>query len=123
MKLNPRIALLICFGLAWPWYCAPAQANPGTVVPWGGGQTNMPSGLNDIVAISSSLDHSLALRSDGTVVAWGYGEQGQTNVPAGLSHVISIAAGYYQSLALKNDGTVVGWGSTNDGAANPPPGG
>src|SRR5438552_16099876 len=106
MKLNPRTALLLCFGLTWLWYCAPAQANPGTVVPWGGGQTNMPSGLNNIVAISSSLDHSLALRSDGTVVAWGYDFDNQSEVPAGLSGVTAVAAGAFFSVALKSDGTV-----------------
>src|SRR5687767_3244865 len=49
--------------------------------------------------------HSLALKQDGTVVAWG-----QTSVPAGLSNVVAVAAAADNSLALKSDGTVVGWG-------------
>jgi hypothetical protein len=60
--------------------------------------------------------HSLALRRDGTVVAWGDGSDGETNVPPGLTNVVAIAAyGDYladaaYSLALKSDGTVVVWG-------------
>ena len=54
--------------------------------------------------------HSLALKQDGTVVAWGYNCCGQVNVPSGLSNVVAIAAGGSLSLALKQDGTVVAWG-------------
>lgn len=121
MKLNPRTAWLLCFGLACVWCCAPAQANPGTVVAWGGGQTNMPSGLNDIVAISSSLDHSLALHSDGTVTAWGWDFDNQCEVPAGLSGVTAVAAGAFFSVALKSDGTVTAWGDNQYSQCNVPP--
>ena len=60
-----------------------------------------------------SLTHSLALKSDGTVVAWGCGSglnRGQCSVPGSLAGVTAIAAGTYHSLALKSDGTVVAWG-------------
>ena len=55
--------------------------------------------------------HNLALKADGTVVAWGYNNSGQTNVPAGLSGVVAVAAGGWHSLALKSNGTVVAWGA------------
>jgi len=60
----------------------------------------------------------LALKSDGTVTAWGYNNFGQATVPAGLSGVTAIAAGDFHSLALKSDGTVVAWGAnqTFDGS-------
>ena len=59
--------------------------------------------LTGVVAISAGY-HSLALRKDGTVVAWGGGyDFGQTNVPVGLNRVIAIAAGQHHSLALKDD--------------------
>ena len=54
--------------------------------------------------------HSLASKSDGTVVGWGDNAYGQYNVPAVLSGVMAIAAGGCHSLALKSDGTVVAWG-------------
>jgi hypothetical protein len=39
------------------------------------------------------VEHSLALKRDGTVVAWGYISDGDTNVLATLSNVTAIAAG------------------------------
>jgi hydroxylaminobenzene mutase len=84
-------------------------------VAWGsepfGQPTTPPSWLSNVVAISSETWHNLALRSDGTVVAWGNNNFGQTNVPAGLSNVLAIAAGYQHSLALERDGTLVAWGN------------
>lgn len=81
---------------------------------WGqnnSGQTEIPAGLNRIVAVSSS-DHNLAITRDATVVAWGgSNSSGQLDVPAGLSDVIAVAAGGLHSLALKANGTVVMWGS------------
>jgi len=52
----------------------------------------------------------MALRRDGTVVAWGDNYYGQLNVPAGLRDVKSIAAGDTYSMALRRDGTLVTWG-------------
>jgi hypothetical protein len=73
----------------------------------------VPSGLSGVTAIAAGLTHSLALRGDGTVVAWGCGggvSYGQCSVPIGLASVTAIAAGGYHSLALKGDRTVVAWG-------------
>jgi len=42
-------------------------------------------GLSNVVAIAAGTFHSLALRSDGTLVAWGDNNQGLTNSPVGLS--------------------------------------
>ena len=95
-------------------------ATPGTVVAWGyngKGQTTVPAGLSGVVAIAARYDHTVALKQDGTVVAWGSNkdfegkiETGQTTVPAGLSGVVAIAAGVGHTVALKQDGTVVAWG-------------
>lgn len=100
----------------------------GVVVGWGAGTNNTgispnfgqsfpPTGLSNAVAIAAGALHSVALKSDGTVVAWGYSRLGETNVPTGLSNVVAIAAGgffgnnYGYSLALKADGTITGWGA------------
>ena len=86
------------------------------------GETNVPDDLTNAVEIVAGGFHSLALRTDGTVVAWGRNTEGETNVPAGLSNVVSIAAGYYHSIALKGDGTIVVWGANNYGQTNIPAG-
>jgi hypothetical protein len=62
----------------------------------------------------------LALKGDGTVVAWGDNQSGQSTVPSGLRGVVAVAASYRHSLALKGDGTVVAWGSNYAGEANVP---
>ena len=91
----------------------------GRVVAWG---TNaaVPADISGVVAIAAGDDHSVALRADGTVVAWGMNDYGQTNVPATLSNVIAVAAGGRHCLALKRDGTMVGWGHNYNGQASPP---
>jgi hypothetical protein len=96
-----------------------ALKSDGTVVAWGGnnyGESNVPTGLSDVIAISEGTYFSLALKSDGTVVGWGDDSSGATDIPTGLAGVTAIAAGggYGNDgfgLALKGDGTVVGWGS------------
>jgi alpha-tubulin suppressor-like RCC1 family protein len=123
-----------------------ALKNDGTVWAWGanyygqlgngstGGSSDTPgqvSNLTDVKAIAISGPHSLALKNDGTVWAWGYNYYGQlgdgnsgidpatnadfvSNTPvqaSGLTDVKAIAAGEGFSLALKNDGTVWAWGN------------
>jgi alpha-tubulin suppressor-like RCC1 family protein len=93
----------------------------GSYFPYYGGQSIPPASLSNAVAIDAGDAHSLALRADGTVVAWGANESGETNVPTGLSNVVAIAAGSYHNLALQQDGKVVAWGSDRNGEAEVPP--
>jgi trimeric autotransporter adhesin len=111
-----------------------ALRRDGTVEHWGGESVykdaTPPEGLSNVVAVAAGPSHSLALKSDGTVIGWGWNKAGEatgtptTNAPnlaylsAGqvriggqvLSNVVSIAAGRGYSMALKNDWTVVAWG-------------
>ena len=56
----------------------------------------------------------MALKSDGTVVAWGQapGNSSPVNVtvPPGVNNVIAIGLGTFHAVALKSDGTVISWG-------------
>lgn len=72
------------------------------------------------VSISSKADHTLLLKSDGTVLGWGRNSAGQIAISKTLSHVSAIAAGGSHSLALQ-DGYVMGWGGNKDGQINVPP--
>jgi hypothetical protein len=91
----------ILLALAWLGLAGHAFAQGGTVVGWGNnyyGQTTVPFGLSNVVALAGAEYYSLALKADGTVVAWG--DSRYTDVPSGLSNVVAIAAGKYHSLAL-----------------------
>jgi len=77
-------------------------------------------------AVSAGEFHSLALKTNGSVLSWGYNAYGQlgdgstTNRSSavkvsGLENVKQIASGYYHNLALKSDGTVWSWGYNNSG--------
>ncbi|MBO7743100.1 hypothetical protein I8J29_02755 [Paenibacillus sp. MWE-103] len=84
--------------------------------------------LDSVVAISTGSDHSLALKSDGTVWAWGSNYLGQLGIGkeggvssspvqvTNLSSVVAIAAGNNHNLAVKSDGTVWSWGQNQFGA-------
>ncbi len=129
-----------------------ALKNDGTVWTWGentygtlgDGNTNVSLtsgssatpvrviGLTDIVSIALKRSHILALKSDGTVWAWGHNRNGQFGngeatgdanspgpVPVQVSDIsdpgATIATGYWHSMALKSDGTVWTWGDNEAG--------
>jgi len=86
------------------------------------------SGLTGIVAIAANIDggHSLAIKADGTVWAWGKNDRGMigdgstidrwTPVQvAGLAGVRAIAVGSFHSVVAKADGTVWAWGDNFHG--------
>ena len=81
------------------------------------GETTIPSGLTEVVAISAGWNYSVARRADGTVAVWGVNSGGQATIPSGVSEVVGIAAGARHILALKSDGTVVDWGENTNGYA------
>lgn len=82
--------------------------------------------LQGVVAIAAGDDHSVAVKSDGSVWAWGWNNAGQLGnmttansfIPVtvvGLSNVAEVAAGTLHTLALKTDGTVWTWGWNDSG--------
>lgn len=129
-------------------YNSMAVRADGSLLTWGGDDTNQlgdggqklqqdrpvqVSGLgpgSGVVAAGVGHDHSLALRADGTVLAWGSNLEGRlgnpnvtgeasTPVPVvGLgagSGVTAISVGGGHSLALRSDGSVLAWGADNQG--------
>jgi hypothetical protein len=73
-----------------------------------------------VIAIACGQSHCLALKSDGTLAAWGSSPHGETNVPAGLTSVIAVAAGGNHNAVLKTDGSIVTWGANNWGQLDVP---
>ena len=115
-------------GSVWAWgYRYQGQVGDGGVT--GANTRSTPaqvSGLSGVIAIAGGRSHSLALRNDGTVWAWGWNSSGQLGdgttaergTPAqvsGLNGITAIAGGDAHSLALKNDGTVWAWGCNGCG--------
>jgi alpha-tubulin suppressor-like RCC1 family protein len=122
-----------------------------TVTPQGrlygfGGNSDGRLGLNDQTPRSSPVQvgtgadwtnvklggtkHALALKSDGTLWAWGaggFGELGTNDItyrnsPTQIgtnTNWSKIAAGSLFSLAIKTDGTLWGWGAENNLGAAP----
>jgi alpha-tubulin suppressor-like RCC1 family protein len=70
--------------------------------------------LNNVISIAGGEGHSLALKSDGTVWAWGgnyFGQLGDGTTTGGstpvqvlnLGNIAAIAAGGNRSMALKGN--------------------
>ena len=116
-------------GTVWAWgNNGYGQLGNGVFLPGLSQYTPVQAkGLTGIVDIAVGTEHSLALRNDGTVWAFGLNSYGQlgvgntanysTPVPVHgpnnvgyLTDVVDVEAGDYHSLALKSDGTVWAWG-------------
>ncbi|MBK8252057.1 MAG: RCC1 repeat-containing protein [Polyangiaceae bacterium] len=128
-------------GLVWAWGgSSKGQLGNGSFF----GDKNLPiavPGLTNAIAVAAGDLHSLVLKNDGTVWAFGLNDVGQLadgtvedkSVPVQTPIVgaVSVAAGDDTSFAILEDGTVVGWGYNSVGqlgngslsgadSANPP---
>src|SRR5262249_10943985 len=69
---------------------------------------------------AAGWDHSLALLTNGPVLAWGWNAYGQTDVPIDLRDVVAVKAGREHSIALRTDGKLVAWGGNSYGQTDIP---
>ena len=117
-----RLAALALI-VAVPTHPAAAQ---GQAFGWGSnasGQVSPPVGsMLPYRSVDVGGFHTMAIRLDGTVAAWGRNEWGQSDVPAALGPSIAIAAGTEHSVAVRLDGTVVCWGRNVSGECAVPAG-
>ena len=76
--------------------------------------------------VAAGNSHTVAIRTDGTLYAWGSNSSGQLgdgtavdkNTPTRIGTDTdweSVAAGYYHTVAVKTDGTLYAWGRNNYG--------
>jgi alpha-tubulin suppressor-like RCC1 family protein len=119
-----------------------ATGSPSTDAPYSGTATPVTLGgrvLSGVIAVAAGDSHTVALKDDATVIAWGSNLRGQvTGTPTPdepyslaanpvtlggqvLSGVTAIAAGRAHTVALNNDGTVVAWGENYWGQATGAP--
>jgi alpha-tubulin suppressor-like RCC1 family protein len=150
---NSTAPVQVSVGTTWlsigaGYYHSLALRSDGTLWAWGsnsygqlgngttstGSTTSAPAQVGTAtnwVSLSASSSHSLALRSDGTLWAWGNNENGQlgngttTNSPAPTqvgtdANWQRIGAGNNQSVALRTDGTLWAWGSNSYGQLGRP---
>jgi alpha-tubulin suppressor-like RCC1 family protein len=77
----------------------------------------MPVGAQTgVKAIAAGDAHSVVLKRDGSVIAWGANGSGQATVPLeARSQIIAISAGSEHTVALKRDGSVIAWGDDRVG--------
>lgn len=114
----------------------------GTVEGWGVGDQhqlgamtdpavrNEPapiSGLSGVAEISGGSGTGFAVLNDGTVMAWGRGDQGQLgngtapttgadpSPVTGVTGAVAVSGGYTNGYALLKDGTVMAWGQGDRG--------
>jgi alpha-tubulin suppressor-like RCC1 family protein len=80
--------------------------------------------IDNVIQIEAGLYMSVALKSDGTVWAWGRNDSGNlgnasyenSSVPVqvqGLNNVVQIGAGPWHVFALTTGGELYGWGQNN----------
>ena len=67
------------------------------------------------VAIGAGEIHSLGLKADGSIAAWGANNYGQCEVPAPNTSFVAVAAGWAHSLGLRVDGSIMAWGYNGNG--------
>lgn len=118
--------------MAWSWNVF-GQLGDGSDTSWAGPTWVIDSSTGNqfqgFTSAKAGHVHSVAVRTDGSVWAWGnnwYGQLGDGTIddrwyptqvqdpsdPTGfLTGVVAVSGGYFHTLALKADGTVWAWGS------------
>src|SRR5688500_20069671 len=80
----------------------------------------IPDGRGGVGVLATGIDHTCALRQDGTASCWGNDYNGKTTPPAGT--FIELSAGFEHTCGLRGDGSVACWGDgyAMEGVPAPP---
>ena len=71
-------------------------------------------------AVSAGSNHSCGIRTDDTIVCWGFDGQGRTDAPTGGFKAVS--AGSNHSCGIRTDDSIVCWGDNGQGQTDAPTG-
>lgn len=83
--------------------------------------SNAPTGTG-FKSIAGNIYNGYALRSDGSIAAWGNDAFGQvSNVPTGIGFTALGGGGAYQAYAIRSDGSIAAWGYDGSGAVSNTP--
>jgi alpha-tubulin suppressor-like RCC1 family protein len=97
------------------------NATATQLIQWGRdvfGLGNVPA-RDDLVAVTASGFHVLALTASGSVVFWGDDGEDRGKVPQVSSGIVAIAVGGRHCMALMSNGSVLAWGGSH-GQSNVP---
>lgn len=98
------------------------NAPPNTITP-----TSVVGAGTGILGVGNGLNHACAIKSDHTLVCWGYNYSGQlgdgkkvpqsaTPIPVpGVSNVVQVSGGIVFTCAVISGGTVKCWGDNTHG--------
>ncbi|MDR2571692.1 MAG: hypothetical protein LBD23_15555 [Oscillospiraceae bacterium] len=81
--------------------------------------------IDDIVSVSAGYCHTMALKANGDLFAWGSNQYGQLGVGASkmllrkpriiMSNVVSVSTGYNYTMAIRDDNSLWAWGNNEFG--------
>ncbi|MBN2159377.1 MAG: PASTA domain-containing protein [Spirochaetes bacterium] len=113
-------------GTLWAWgFNMDGRLGDGTQITWR--KTPVQIGTdNDWLAVDTFSSHTLAIKEDGTLWAWGsntYGQLGLGDYEPRISPTqvgddrdwVAVSVGWYHSMALKANGKLYTWGKNTDG--------
>ena len=114
-------------GTLWAWgYNSSGRLGDGTCIDKSS-PVSVVGGFTDWCQASAGCSHSLAVRQDGTLWAWGanlagalgtgnvIGRNSPVSVVGGFTDWCQASAGNAHSLAVRQDGTLWAWGCNNVG--------
>ncbi|THF77584.1 X2-like carbohydrate binding domain-containing protein [Cohnella fermenti] len=115
-RIRRVVAALLSVAIVLGWVPAMETASASTI------ELTTGSTTVTVTKIAAGQNNSIALKSDGTILAWGKNINDWAKPPEGLTGVVDIYAKDTTFLARKSNGTIVAWGSNEVGEATIPSG-